>query len=72
MQSLYVVGQVADVGQGANYSCELGYFFGEDKDMVNYSVPCLANGTWDEPAVWPECFHPSSKAAVLTSDSELT
>ena len=61
MKSFYEVGQVVRIGQGANYTCEDGYFFGEDKDMSNYSIPCGMNGTWETPDTWPKCFHPTKR-----------
>ena len=36
MKSLYQVGNVVKVGEGENYTCEVGYFFGEDMAIGNY------------------------------------
>ena len=64
MRSLSNAEQVVKIGEAANYTCELGYFFGEDKGMSNYSISCGSYGTWQTPDIWPKCFHPTSKDMI--------
>ena len=41
-----------------SYTCkDENLYFEMDKDMSEYNVTCLEDGTWDEPTEWPVCFN---------------
>ena len=43
-----------------SFSCEDGYVFDEDPSMTSFGVTCLPGGSFDYPANWSRCIHPSS------------
>ena len=41
-----------------SYTCkDEDLYFEMDKDMEEYNVTCLEDGSWDVPAEWPVCFN---------------
>jgi len=42
--------------QNVTYSCAMAnLYFEKDKNMKSFPLECLNDGTFEEPAVWPQC-----------------
>ena len=51
-------GQPIEFDGNVSYTCkDENLYFEADKDMPEYNVTCLEDGSWDEPAEWPVCFN---------------
>ena len=57
----YSGGTTVPFGWVADYSCEEGYYFGEDFNMTHYNLTCYKNGSWEEPEHWKQCYQPSGE-----------
>ena len=58
----YGGGETTPFGEGANYTCEAGFFFEEDYNQTHFSLECFTNGTFEVPQVWPRCRKPSGNS----------
>ena len=51
-------GQPTEFHGNVSYTCaDENLYFEADKDMSEYNVTCLEDGSFDEPAEWPVCFN---------------
>ena len=57
----YQGGTTVPFGWIADYTCEPGYYFGEDMAMERYNLTCLNNGSWEQPEHWKQCYQPSGE-----------
>ena len=50
-------GQPTEFYGNVSYTCaDENLYFEADKDMPEYNITCLEDGSFDEPAEWPVCF----------------
>ena len=61
----YTEGTMITFGDTVSYTCQDGYYFGDDKSMVSFSLTCFDNGTWETPDIWKECWNPACKIIVV-------
>ena len=51
-------GQPTEFEGNVSYTCkDENLYFEIDKDMPEYNVTCLEDGSWDEPTEWPVCLN---------------
>ena len=51
-------GNPIEFNGNVSYTCkDENLYFEMDKDMEEYNVTCLEDGSWDVPAEWPVCFN---------------
>ena len=63
-------GQPTEFEGNVSYTCkDENLYFEIDKDMPEYNVTCLDDGTWDEPTEWPVCFNCESHIYHFISKS---
>ena len=59
-------GQPVHFQDNVSYTCHSdNLYFELDKEMVEYNVSCLEDGTWDAPEVWPVCLNCKISKTVL-------
>ena len=57
----YSGGTTVPFGWVADYSCEPGYYFGEDFNMTHFNLTCYKNGSWEAPEHWKQCYQPTGE-----------
>ena len=44
-----------EFGNNVSYVCGENLYFLWDRDMTEFNVTCLGDGTWEDPTEWPVC-----------------
>ena len=59
-------GDPVEFHHDVHYECEEeGLYFEAGREIENFNLTCLTDGSWDVPSVWPRCI--SSKNLILTA-----
>ena len=61
-------GDPVEFGGNVSYTCkDETLYFEMDKDMEEYNVTCLEDGSWDVPSEWPVCFNCKNKRIRIST-----
>jgi len=48
-------GNPVEFNAGVGYNCTKGLFFEMNRDLLQWNLTCLPDGSWKVPEVWPRC-----------------
>ena len=61
-------GNPIEFNGNVSYTCkDESLYFEMDKDMEEYNVTCLEDGSWDVPSEWPVCFNCKTKKIRIST-----
>ena len=48
-------GNPVEFNAGVGYKCTKGLFFEMNRNLLQWNMTCLPDGSWKVPEVWPRC-----------------